>query len=64
MKVGDEVWVRAVVTSIKEDCIGIGVRSAARKGSRWAGSSTKTDRYIEGVGVCRVVRVPTEDVRS
>lgn len=61
MKLGDEVWVKALVTSVKDDRVGIGVRIAARKGSSYAGSSPKNARVIDGV-VYRTVEAPLEDV--
>lgn len=59
---GDEVWVRAVVTSVKADRVGIGVRMASRLGSSYPGSSPKFTRVIDGV-VRRTAEVPTGDVR-
>jgi hypothetical protein len=61
MNPGDQVWAKALVTSVKDDRIGIGVRIAARKGSSYAGSSPKNARVIDGV-VYRTVEVPLEDV--
>lgn len=60
---GDEVWVRAVVTTVKADRVGVGVRLASRVGSTYPGSSPKFTRVIDGV-VRRVAEVPTADVRA
>lgn len=63
ISVGDHIWVKALVTSVKEDRVGIGVRIAARKGSSYAGSSPKNAREMNGV-VYRTVEAPIEDVRE
>jgi hypothetical protein len=55
------VWVRAVVTSKKDDRVGIGVRLASRLGSTYPGSSPKFTRVIDGV-VRRIAEVPLEDI--
>lgn len=64
-RVGDAVWVRAVVTNARRwgaARLGIGVRIAERVGSTCVGSSTRNARLVDGVGVVRVVEVPADDV--
>lgn len=63
--VGDEVWVRGVVTSTprvgkRGPKVAVGFRVADRVGSDYAGSSDNKSRVIDGV-VRRVTEVPIED---
>lgn len=63
--VGDPVWVRAVVTSVRRwgaDRVSVGVRIAERVGSTYVGSSTRNAKLVDGVGVVRAVEVPADDV--
>lgn len=62
VKPGDEVWVKAVVTSVTPKGVGVAVRVANRVGSTYPGSSG-TNQVIDGV-VRRVTQVPDEDVRQ
>lgn len=61
VKVGDEVWVRATVTSVRRSGVGVALRVANRVGSTYAGSSG-TNKVLNGV-VVRSTEVPADDVR-